>query len=122
MHDEVRFQRLKHLIGVHEDSLESILGMIAKQQPGMLWGENDPPSDNILAARIRAKLYGAKVITYRHFLRMILNRGDHWQNISKQIIDYAEKGIRALENSTMAFYGMKGGRLIVTSVWGTAHA
>jgi hypothetical protein len=72
-------------------------------------------------------MYGAQVITYRHFLRMVLNNkyiqpsGPN-KKISKPIMMYAEKCIRAMFYSTQAFWGMKGGRLIVTNVWGTSHA
>lgn len=38
----------------------------------MIWNEDDGPSPNILAARLRAKYYGAQVITYRPFLLKIL--------------------------------------------------
>jgi len=72
-------------------------------------------------------MYGGQVIAYRHFLRMVLNRKythpslpDH--EISKPIMIYAEKCIRAMFYSTQAFWGMRGGRLIVTNVWGTSHA
>lgn len=34
--------------------------------------EDDPPADDILAARLRGKYWGAQVITYRPFVRMIL--------------------------------------------------
>lgn len=92
--------------------------------PGLKWEDGAPPADNILEARLRAKMYGGQVITYRHFLRMVLNsKYTHpSMGISKPILAYAEKCIRAMFYSTQAFWGMKGGRLIVTNVWGTSHA
>lgn len=85
--------------------------------------DNAPPSDDILESRLRGKMYGAQVVTYRHFLRMVLNKPSEPNNeISKPIMMYAERCIRALFNSSKAFWGMKGGRLIVTNVWGTCHA
>ena len=103
--------------------------------PSMVWQENDPPANEILSARLRAKYYGTEVITYRPFLKMVMNRpsriaqvsGDNTATtpeevISSKILDYAKLCIRAMENSTRAFHGMGGGRLIVTNVWGTAHA
>lgn len=34
--------------------------------------QNDPPAENILAARLRAKFWGAMMITYRPFIKQIL--------------------------------------------------
>lgn len=105
--------------------------------PSMAWSETDPPANDVLTARLRAKYYGAEVITYRPFLKMVMNRpsrsdkgfnsGSHdiallLEEISPKIMGYAKLCIRAMENSTKAFYGIEGGRLIVTNVWGTAHA
>lgn len=72
-------------------------------------------------------MYGAQVITYRHFLRMVLNSKYTHPNmpqkeISKPIVHMAGKCIRALFYSTQAFWGMGPGRLIVTNNWGTSHA
>ena len=36
------------------------------------WENGDEPAKNILVARLRAKYYGARVITYRHFVLHIL--------------------------------------------------
>ncbi|KAL5324528.1 hypothetical protein ACEPPN_009074 [Leptodophora sp. 'Broadleaf-Isolate-01'] len=106
------------------------------------------PASNILEARLRAKYYGAEVITYRHFVLKLLGRsglGDQVapeylpkieapqvnsnvtriEDIDKKALQYAECGIRALIFSTRAFYGLGDPgkvRLIVTNVWGTAHA
>lgn len=134
-----------------EDALDSFHANL----PACLkWNEHDPPADNdILDARLRAKQYGAQVITYRPFILKILefHDGGHANGVfpikmpaglrnapttalanafynpsendprSAQYLEYAQKGIRALINSTRAFWGMKG-RLIVTNVWGTVTA
>ena len=105
--------------------------------PSMVWSEDDPPANDILSARLRAKYYGTEVITYRPFLKMIMNRPSRIAQgfretptasnipeevISPKILKYTRLCIRAMENSTRAFHGMEGGRLIITNVWGTAHA
>ncbi|ESZ96001.1 hypothetical protein SBOR_3621 [Sclerotinia borealis F-4128] len=115
------------------------------------WHENDPPATDILTARMRAKYYGAQVITYRNFILKILDHShavsssnmverdlDDLRNgvevpsinkcaasgaeIDQQALNYAKKGIQALVNSTRAFHGLGEGRLLVTNPWGTAHA
>lgn len=92
--------------------------------PTMRWAEHDLPPDDILAARLRAKFHGAEVITYRPFLKMVLNRSPEigLEDISPKIMNYSRLCIRAMVDSTRAFHGMGEGRLIVTNVWGTAHA
>lgn len=40
--------------------------------PSFAFKEDDPPAGDILAARLRAKYWGAQVITYRPFIRQIL--------------------------------------------------
>lgn len=100
------------------------------------WKEEDPPSADILHARLRAKYYGASVITYRPFLKMVLDREklisdssvsypryESTSGVPPEILDFAKRCIDSLEKSTSSFLGMKSeGRLIVTNVWGTAHA
>ena len=104
--------------------LEELNGVMVTN-PNLVWSENDPPSSDILEARLRAKMYGAEVITTRHFLRMVLNsQYDGGKNIaiSPQIMEFAQQCIRAMFHSAQAFWGIKGGRLVVTNVWGTSHA
>ncbi|KAM3075198.1 hypothetical protein ACMFMF_005877 [Clarireedia jacksonii] len=114
----------------------------------MTWKEDDPLPTNILDARMRAKFFGAEVITYRHFVLKILehsearsrnmepatdefrenvrvtsiNKNDRTDEIHPQALIYAKRGLKALIQSTTAFHGLGEGRLIVTNVWGTAHA
>ncbi|KAI6784471.1 uncharacterized protein J7T54_006516 [Emericellopsis cladophorae] len=41
--------------------------------PNFAFSEEDPPATDILAARLRAKYWGARMITYRPFIRQILH-------------------------------------------------
>ena len=114
--------------------------------------DNDPPAKDILAARLRAKYWGAQVITYRPFIRQILESshrglpmesplpvsGGNFHNEpaaimsppgphsppdgNEEVIQNAAKGIRALVESTRAFHGIEDKRFIITNVFGTAHA
>lgn len=127
---------------------------------------NDPPAKDILSARLRAKYWGAQVITFRPFIKQILDynwdkkiaRGGEDEPVSPmdspreneseldrdarvkriqrriesdmgipedmslKLIEQAIKGIRALTESTRAFHGVDKKRLIITNVFGTAHA
>ncbi|KAK2593416.1 hypothetical protein QQS21_008867 [Conoideocrella luteorostrata] len=63
------------------------VGSVADAVSNMEWvarsyafKEEDPPADNILAARLRAKYWGAQVITYRPFIRQILQWSDSMEN------------------------------------------
>jgi hypothetical protein len=114
-----------------EDSLSSI----PVWAPNMRWNEEDPPATDILGARLRAKYYGAQVITYRHFVLKILDYcaskeknipsdtvntefvdGIRVPNISKgingaegidpRVLKYAKLCIKALISSTTAFHGL----------------
>ncbi|KAK9427679.1 hypothetical protein V1505DRAFT_20857 [Lipomyces doorenjongii] len=96
------------------------------------WSSNDPPAQNILAARLRAKYYGGLVIIYRPFLRMVLNNENKdipqiaddasSDPISALIIRYAGNCVDALIESTQAFQNVHGCRPLVTNPWGTAYA
>ncbi|KFY42362.1 hypothetical protein V494_02450 [Pseudogymnoascus sp. VKM F-4513 (FW-928)] len=90
------------------------LKKVMDTNPHLAWGENDPPSEDILEARLRAKMYGAEVITTRHFLRMVLNSpydGGKNVQISAPIMGFAQQCIRAMFHSAQAFWGVKQGRL-----------
>jgi hypothetical protein len=117
-----------------------------------IFSEDDPPADNILAARLRAKYWGAQVITYRPFIKQVLEFSYQLQHnqlsprppasefrecvsaptihpdtrvfsdIDPQVMEYVRKGIRALVESTQAFHGLGDKRPIITNVFGTAHA
>lgn len=114
--------------------------------------ESDGPANDILAARLRAKYWGAQVITYRPFVRQILQWSfekefhptspniilSEFRNgiiaphipasttatsdLPPSISELASKGIKALIESTRAFHGLGKDRPIITNVFGTAHA
>jgi len=124
----------------------------------MKWNEDAPPASDILGARLRAKFYGARVITYRYFVLKLLEQSaatsakseegiggnfsggfkgdisglpdlDVEATLTGQIdvkgLEYAERCIKALIKSTTAFHGLGDPgkvRLLVTNIWGTAHA
>ncbi|KAK0719508.1 hypothetical protein B0H67DRAFT_154506 [Lasiosphaeris hirsuta] len=115
--------------------------------PGFKFEHSDPPARDILAARLRAKYWGAQVITYRPFIRQILEsnhknmsvessmplsgeyRGDTAMpdaraadEIPPDMINNAVRGIRGLIESTRAFHAVEDRRFIITNVFGTAHA
>ncbi|KAL2023110.1 hypothetical protein VTK56DRAFT_3716 [Thermocarpiscus australiensis] len=118
--------------------------------PQFKFSLDDPPAKDILSARLRAKFWGAQVITYRPFVRQILefnySRANDTQmpvsgdfrsgitvpvispdakskhDIPREVVEYAAKGVKALIESTRAFHGLKEKRYIVTNVFGTAHA
>ncbi|KFA74515.1 hypothetical protein S40288_07421 [Stachybotrys chartarum IBT 40288] len=67
---------------VGKDKFQEV-GIVADAVSGMLWvadsfafGEDDPPARDILGARLRAKYWGAQVITYRPFIKQILHFSD----------------------------------------------
>ncbi|KFZ17341.1 hypothetical protein V501_01777 [Pseudogymnoascus sp. VKM F-4519 (FW-2642)] len=107
------------------DTMIEDLNGVRDASKTLAWRDGDPPATNILEARLRAKMYGAQVITCRPFLRMVLNsqyEGTGDVAISEPIMEYARKCIRAMFYSVQAFWGIKGGRLVVANVWGTSHA
>ncbi|KAH8746118.1 hypothetical protein F5883DRAFT_654221 [Diaporthe sp. PMI_573] len=113
---------------------------------------NGPPAKDILAARIRAKFWGANVITYRPSIKAVLEMGHKRSNTSSEdperaipsedvggwatgrsdarnpsvidqvVFENAKKGIDAVIKSTMAFHSLEDRRFIITNVFGTAHA
>lgn len=111
------------------------------------WNDDDPLPSDILAARLRAKYWGSQVILYRPFLRYILNGSaqappvypnEHTpggtlastgmdeknpKGYDERTIQKAGLAIRALIESTRAFHGIDSSqRIIITNVFGTAHA
>ncbi|GJN79072.1 hypothetical protein PLIIFM63780_002583 [Purpureocillium lilacinum] len=135
------------------------VSVVADSVSGMNWiaprfafQETDPPADDILGARLRGKYWGAQVITYRPFIRMILEF-NYWRahqsgpnvlpvpefrkgivyptiapdaksskDLDAELVSLAIKGIKALVESTRAFHGLGEQRPIITNVFGTAHA
>lgn len=116
--------------------------------PAYKFNEDDKPAEDILSARLRAKYWGAQVITYRPCIKLILDlsfelrhreagpAGQMAQTIEELSDDvknevsmlgpevwlHARKGVRALVESTQAFHGLGKKRPIITNVYGTAHA
>ncbi|KAJ6168593.1 transcriptional regulator family: Fungal Specific TF [Penicillium chrysogenum] len=125
----------------------------------MQWSENDPPADEINAARMRAKYYGARYIIHRPLLYHALHYGytgarvgpigkslvdsPTSQQLSPSMMHSAGRApsmalrlhelpkklktacdicIRSAIKSTEAFDGVGGHRLVVTNIFGTAHA
>jgi hypothetical protein len=117
------------------EACEANLKNIPIWAPTMSWDANDPPANDILGARLRAKFYGAQVITYRHFVLKILDysaskeknipsdtintefvdgifvpnisRGvSSGEGIDPQVLEYARLCIKALISSTTAFHGL----------------
>lgn len=114
------------------------------------WNQDEPPAPDILSARLRAKYWGSQVIIYRVYIRAILEadaasppllgsrplQREDWEamglnhgsqipptNVGPRILNFARLGIDALIESTRAFHGMDSSqRLIITNVFGTAHA
>lgn len=65
-----------------DDKYKSV-ELVADAVSGMHWvapsyafKEDDPPASDILSARLRAKYWGAQVITYRPFIKMILQASE----------------------------------------------
>jgi hypothetical protein len=132
------------------EACQENLNNVPQFAPNMAWNESDPPAHEILGARLRAKYYGAQVITYRHFVLRILEHSaakkampgrqeefksgiqglpnmkmNNGGDIDSKALEYAHNCIKALIKSTTAFHGLGDpgkDRLIVTNIWGTAHA
>jgi hypothetical protein len=142
---------LSHEHGNVIGAIEAMLDNMTWVPEGFEFSHNDPPAGDILSARLRAKYWGARVITYRPFVRQILQfnfarahpgglpmppsglRADisvpsigpdaqSIEDIPQDVINHAMKGVHALIESTRAFHGLKEKRYIVTNIFGTAHA
>lgn len=128
------------------EACQENLNTIARWAPSFSWdADKGEPAIDILGARLRAKYYGAQVITYRHFVLKILEMStqggekvtdEFKENISapqvmngaelsSKSMQFARNGIKALIYSTKAFHGLGEpgrDRITVTNIWGTAHA
>ena len=118
--------------------------------PEFEFDPDEPPARDLLSARLRAKYWGARVITFRPFVKQILDFNSaksasetgipvsgnylveftgpaigpdvkHENDINPWIVSYATKGIQALVESTRAFHNLEK-RFVITNVFGTAHA
>lgn len=114
--------------------------------PDLQWKDDDQPSTEINSARLRAKYYGAVYIVHRPFLRQVLDhemrapekqspQSDSHQGpmapptrwgddkAHADILESAKICVGAAERSTVAFDSIiERKRLIVTNIFGTAHA
>ncbi|KAG9231951.1 hypothetical protein BJ875DRAFT_99840 [Amylocarpus encephaloides] len=117
------------------EAFEENISDISMFAPKMQWKDSDGYARTILSARLRAKYYGAQVITYRPFVLRVLKENSNDLSVHKdpiddpevnrKVLEFARMCIRATINSTSAFWGLGTPgkrRLIVTNVWGTAHA
>lgn len=131
------------------EACQQNLNTIEKWAPLFVWDvDRGDPATDILGARLRAKYYGAQVITYRHFVIKLLEissktgeqvseefkstisapsitKGTKIEDLDPKVFDFARNGIKALIHSTTAFHGLGDpgrDRVIVTNIWGTAHA
>jgi hypothetical protein len=154
-----------HKMFYHPDTTEGLtiseefmdVGLVQERVGSMKWvsrnfafDEDDPPAEDILSARLRAKYWGAQAITYRPFIKQILGFSYNqkheaaaplhsefrhgveapyihpntkaYSDIPAKLVEYARLGVRALIESTQAFHGLDDKRLIITNIFGTAHA
>jgi hypothetical protein len=78
-----------------EASHES-LDAIDKFAPNMVWDiQNGEPASDILGARLRAKYYGAQVITYRPFVINILEMSSAPSSSTEHDNEYFHDAIQA---------------------------
>ncbi|PNS20731.1 hypothetical protein CAC42_2976 [Sphaceloma murrayae] len=151
MHSELYGKKLpsttpKALASVLNQNLDTMM-QFRSYQP---WADTDPPAQNILDARLRAKSYGAEYICLRPYLDYVLHAMDHVQSgahasefardpygrerrnevslfaamatMDPQVVqDRAQRCVKAAINSTTAFDGIQG-KVIVTNIMGTSHA
>lgn len=126
------------------NTTEDLKRLLAKKQwvpEEFSFEDTDGPASTFLAARLRAKYWGSQVILYRPYIRICLHahrdmnssssvhkiddkQGFHVPTgMNAQALNYARLGISALIQSTKAFHGLeRGHRILVTSVFTTAHA
>ena len=147
----VSSQSPERLLAVLQENENILNGWRQISSPINQWNDDDPPATEILAARLRAKFYGAQYISCRPFLDYALHvmqdvgrypleqitvdsrkkprTGELalFRAISRMddsyIRDKARQCIRSAMNSTVALDNVAPGqRLIVTNIMGTAHA
>ncbi|KAJ3557199.1 hypothetical protein NPX13_g9977 [Xylaria arbuscula] len=91
--------------------------------PPYHWNAGDPPADDLLAARLRAKYWDLQVILYRPFLQQILHRDQPQTHVGEELLTNARLAIQAVIESLRPFHGLRGGqRLIITNMLETAHS
>ena len=103
------------------------------------WSDTDPPSADINAARMRAKYYGARYLINRPLLHSAIHSLEpngisnaavpqrsspasvKHGRVDQEVYEASKICVEAAVKSTIAFDGVEG-RLIVTNIFGTAHA
>ncbi|KAK5108816.1 hypothetical protein LTR62_007790 [Meristemomyces frigidus] len=134
-------------------SYESLLYSWRESLPvGYKWDDRDPPATCKLAARLRAKYYGARYLVNRPYLDYALHimpgvqsgrtvreiaKDVHgaprhaadihifeaiWQMPEAEILQACKRCIEAAMQSTTALDGVPEDEMIVTNIHGTAHA
>lgn len=132
----------------HNDS--ELLGWRRVSSQVHKWNDDEPPSEDILIARMRAKYYGARYISTRPYLDYVLHikqraeggasleevtrdaRGDPrpnelalframWMMDPEVVVARAKTCVRSAISSTTSLDNITE-RLVVTNIMGTAHA
>lgn len=81
----------------------------------------DRAPQNIHAARLFTKYWGAKALIYRPYVQHILH-SDETSQIEAHFVEFAPKAIAALINSIRAFHSLDQRQLIVDNPYGTSVA
>lgn len=144
-------QNPKTLSDTLYDLDETLQGWRDLPHPITFWNDDQPPHHDILAARLRAKYYGARYVTTRPFLDYALHvmdgvaNGQKLEDITKdakgkprqqELVLFKAIQMMPLETikakvticidsamkSTVALDHVSDHRLIVTNIMGTAHA
>lgn len=140
----------KELSDTLDDLDETLQGWRNLPHPITFWDDEQPPHPDILAARLRAKYYGARYVTTRPFLDYALHvmEEDDSKKLEEVTVDARGKRRRqelvlfqaiqmmpqetirhkvkicidSAKKSTIALDSVNDHRLIVTNIMGTAHA
>ena len=131
-----------------KDLLDGLDEWKKKLPEALKWEDNEPPARDINAARLRGKYYGARYMMARPFLHHAHAETEKRQKraqmrkmhasesltvggasskeddkLDQKVSTYAQTCIEAACSSTTAFDGIwPAKRLIVTNIFGTAHA
>jgi len=140
---------LSGLLDGYDETLQS-WRKLPSPTPGANWDDDEPPASDILAARLRAKFYGAQYISTRPYLDYAIHvmqdvkRGISLDRITvdgagatrpselalfraianmsfHKVQEKARTCIKAAINSTISLDRVPD-RLVVTNIMGTAHA
>ena len=89
-------------LGHAEKTLTELIGL------GLGITPSEAPAKDVLSAKLRARYWGVWVITYRPFVRQVLelNSSNRGQEIAPEARDRALHGVTAIIESTRAFHGL----------------